>query len=376
MRRIATTDELESLAECWNALAGGTVFRRHEWLAPWWRHYGDGQELYTLVVQDVAKQPIGIAPFFLQRSRTQGRVLRLLGTGEVCSDYVGVLSRGEAEVATPLADWLCTAAQSREEGWDALLLEGVDAQDRTIQRLIEELSARGCLVDRREGPNCWRLELPSTWTAYEASLSKTHRKQVRRIIGRTLDAGRAALHTVSNQSELATGRQILIDLHQRRRQSLGQPGCFSSPVYAAFHQEAMERLLAAGLLRLHWLELDGRPAAAEYHLAGDGVIYGYQAGVEPDLLQEEPGRLAIVATLRLALEQGFAAFDFLRGDEPYKAHFRAQPRPLVEYRIAPQRAGARWRHRAWGAKQNVKEWLRAGRENIRSLAESHGEAPR
>jgi CelD/BcsL family acetyltransferase involved in cellulose biosynthesis len=176
---------------------------------------------------------------------------------------------------------------------------------------------------------------------------------------------------VSEPSQLAQGRQILIDLHQRRRRSLAEAGCFSSPAFAGFQEEALRRLLAAGLLRLHWLELDGRPAAAEYQLGGDGVIYGYQAGVAPELLQEQPGRLAIIATMRQAVEQGVAAFDFLRGDEPYKAHFRASPRPLVEYRIAPRRATARWRHRAWSVRENVKEWWRSGREDAKRLA-GHG----
>ncbi len=341
IHRLTTVAELDRLAGAWNELAGGIPFRRHEWLASWWRHYGAGGELYTLAVYDGAEKPIGIAPLFLERSRVQGRVLRVLGTGEVCSDYVGLLCRAEqaAEIAVSLADWLCAAADDRENGWDALRWEGIDSRDEVVARMTEELAARGCLVNRRDGPNCWRLELPSSWSAYEASLSKSHRKQVRRLIDRTLDKNRTVLHTVTDKSQLAKGRQILIDLHQRRRRSLGQAGCFSSGAFAAFHDEVMERFLAAGMLRLHWLELDGEPAAAEYHVSGGGVIYGYQSGVAPELLHEEPGRLAAIATLRLAIEQGFTAFDFLRGDEPYKAHFRAQPRPLVEYRIAPRRAG-------------------------------------
>ena len=48
----------------------------------------------------------------------------------------------------------------------------------------------------------------------------------------------------------------------------------------------MPRLLAAGLLRLHWLELDGQPVAAEYHLADGGVIYGYQSRRGAERLDE------------------------------------------------------------------------------------------
>src|SRR5688572_14081194 len=236
--RLITIDELESLAGCWNTLAGGVPFRRHEWLSAWWRHYGAGCELYTLRI-DEQGDLIGLAPLYLQRTVMGGRVLRLLGDGEVCSDYVGLLCSAERApgVAATTAEWLRNVAADPQCGWDAVRLEGIDSQDAAIECFVQELSARGCSVHRRAGPNCWRLELPADWAAYEASLSKSHRKQVRRLIDRVFDSGRARLHTVADQSQLERGWQILIDLHQRRRRALGESGCFSSSTFANFHDD-------------------------------------------------------------------------------------------------------------------------------------------
>jgi len=147
-------------------------------------------------------------------------------------------------------------------------------------------------------------------------------------------------------------------LHQRRRQSLGEAGCFASRAFTAFHAEAMEQLLATQSLRLHWLELDGCPVAAEYHLVGGRVIYGYQSGVDPERLDDEPGRLAAIVTLKLAIEEGYQAFDFLRGDEPYKAHWRAEPRAMLDWRIVPKRLTARLKHTVWLARERVKQMVR------------------
>ena len=96
-------------------------------------------------------------------------------------------------------------------------------------------------------------------------------------------------------------------------------------------------MLAADQLRMSWLELDGSPVAAEYHLAGPDATYAYQGGVDPRRLDEEPGRLSNMLTIRRAIEQGHRQFDFLRGDEPYKAHWRAIPRATYDYRIVPNR---------------------------------------
>src|SRR5687768_3725033 len=122
---LTNAADLDALAEPWNGLAGGVPFRRHEWLAAWWRHYGEGSELAITCVWD-DEQLVAIAPFLLERSRTKGRVLRLLGTGEVCSDYLGILCRpGREEQIVPVVAERLLA----DDRWDALHLDGIDAQD-------------------------------------------------------------------------------------------------------------------------------------------------------------------------------------------------------------------------------------------------------
>jgi len=152
--------------------------------------------------------------------------------------------------------------------------------------------------------------------------------------------------------------EILVDLHQRRRVGLGEAGRFACPRFHAFLHEAAERLLARDQLRLFWVELDGRPAAAEFQIACGQVTYAYQAGVDPELLDLEPGRVITIATIQRAIDEGQRAMDLLRGDEPYKAHWRAEPRPTHHLRIVPPRAAARLRHGLWTAGSNVKQWFR------------------
>ena len=107
--------------------------------------------------------------------------------------------------------------------------------------------------------------------------------------------------------------------------------------FTIFIARLLERLLERGQLRMSWLELDGTPAAAEYHLADGTATYAYQGGVDPDRLAEEPGRLSTILCLRRAIEEGHRQFDFLRGDEPYKAHWRPTPRATYDYRVVPNR---------------------------------------
>ena len=186
-----------------------------------------------------------------------------------------------------------------------------------------------------------------------------HNNSPSQLLGKKL-SGRAVLRTVEPTDPVSHGWQILARLHQLRLESLGRPGCFRSDTFSRFHRAATEAMHRAGCLRLHWLELDGQPVAAEYHLAGNDVLFAYQGGIDPDALDCEPGRLITYATLERAIVAGFRAFDFCRGDEPYKAHFRAAPRENVTRRMVCDRPSARLRHGIWIARENARNWMKSG----------------
>src|SRR5262249_43158778 len=93
---------------------------------------------------------------------------------------------------------------------------------------------------------------------------------------------------------------------------------------------------------------------------GGSVMYAYQCGIDADRLKVQPGELANMAAVRHAIEHGQTAFDFLRGDEPYKAHWRAKPREMLCVRVVPRRTSARMRHTAWVAGQNLKHLVKSG----------------
>ncbi len=365
-----TLDELAPYAQQWDRLAAGVPFRTWTWLSHWWRQYGQSgprqpaPRLMVLGVFDQADMLVGVAPWCVESAGPRGEVIRWLGSGEVCSDYLSILCQPAVQwqVVETIADYLAESDRATAgdgPAWDLLELGNVDPDDRAADELIRRLAEHGNVVHQRPAPSCWRIDLPATWDEYLARLSKGHRKQLRRCQRDWFDSGRAVLHTVERLDELPAAAELLIDLHQRRRRLLGQAGSFASPRFAAFHRQVMPDLLREGHLQLHWLELDGRPAAAEYHLAGSGIVYAYQSGVAPDFLADEPGRLITLAIVRRAIAQGFGALDFLRGDEPYKALFRAVERPMRTLCAVAKRPAARLRHNLWLAGANVKQWIKS-----------------
>ena len=378
VQRISDWHDLARLEGPWNALAGGMPMRSWDWLATWWKHYGSAErrqadrahersaerQLYVLAVfgdapagSNGARRPLlGVAPWYLDRTVIKGNVLRWLGSGEVCTDHLSLVCRPEDRdhVAAEIAEALTTSF----DDWDRIDLGGIDADDAAVGALIAGFEDRECLVSRHPADACWVLDLPASWDDYLASVSKSHRKQLRQLERRVLESNRIQWHRVDSFDKLPTAWDVLVDLHQRRRKSLGEPGCFASRAFHDFHREMVDRLLHAGQLRMSWMELDGKPAAAEYHFADGTTTYAYQGGVDPERLGEEPGRLSTILCLQAAIAEGHRRIDFLRGDEPYKAHWRAVPRPTFDYRVVPNRRLARLRGRVLSVTNLVGDWVR------------------
>lgn len=367
--RICDVDQWQALAAEWEKLSPCRPLLSPAWLLPWWRHYGQrkaARELFVLAVHDHQGQLVGLAPWYLERARYRGATIRFLGSGEVCSDDMTILCRpGDRQaVCRAIADWmLCDdpearTAASRCERWNLLDLSGIDAEDPTVACFLAACRHRSAIVHRRVSHNCWTIELPDSWPKYLGRLSKSHRKRIRRLERRYFDSGRVRPWEAVDRPTLERGFAILTQLHAKRWRAQGEPGVFASPRFAAFHSDVARAMLDRGQLRLGWLELDGQPIAAEYQVASRDTIYAYQSGMDPAQAEHQPGNLSMIATIRRAIERGVANIDLMRGDEPYKAHWRARSRPAVALRILPPQSVNRLRQQIWQVGQSGKAWAR------------------
>lgn len=364
---VDTHEKLGALQAEWNALAGDNPFLSWDWAETWWKHYQTPQtELFIPVVKDAAGHIVGIAPWKLRHTLSRGRVIHFIGSNEVCGDRLTILAAPErrCDVLAAIAGWLSDLRRQ----WDLLELTGVEQSNSAMLELGLRFEQHGHPTHLREDLNCWKLSLPQTWEAYLATISKSRRNKSRRLLKNQLDAGIARQRLVTSQTEFDLGFNILVELHQKRRNMLGEPGCFASDRYHSFHLEFANRMLAQNRLRLVWLEFQGQPAAVEYSILGGKTVYNYQSGFDPAFAEEHPGWLNLIATLRWAISEGYESFDFLRGDEAYKASFGGQPDRLVQLRIAGTHNSARLRHAAWRTQATFKRWAREG---LKKASEFH-----
>ncbi len=363
VERIGGLDFADSLHDAWNQLAGDTPFCRREWLGAWWRNYGVEGEEYLLAIRHADGRLAGVAPWYRHSTSGFGRVVSFLGSGETCSDYLTVLGAEEdrTQMTTALAEWLIDASgQGDDIGWDMLQLDGVAANDPTMKQLLGCLEHYGCEVHTRSEQNTWRIPLPATWDDYRNQLSKPNRRHVRVLQERYVEPGLIQVHVAQTADDLDKAWSVLVDLHQRRRHELGQPGCFASPRFARFARQAAENFLQHDALELLWIEHDGAPLAAQLAFLGPGATYAYQVGIESAKRDLSPGWLVHTESIKRAIAQGRTAFDLLRGDEEYKHRLGAKPHPLCTVRVVPPRLGPMVMHTAWVTGGAIKSWIKTG----------------
>lgn len=353
-------DPTSSLFMEWERLAGQRLFLAPRWLLTWWKHYRQpGSQLLIVTIRDNNGWLIGLTPWFRRRSWWGGDEIQMLGSGEVCSDYLSVLVKpGEQDhVVRAIAQFL----PRQFAAVDRFFFEGLDASDTVMHDLAGVMRQQDYEVKQLPQLDSYRLALPATWDEWVSQLSRSRRHRVRQLWRNQFDTGKATIH-IADEATLDQGFSILVDLHQKRRNQMGQPGCFASKRFHSFLQEAAREHLASGQLRLQWIELEGRPIAVEMDLAEGDTLMHYCSGIAIDCDYARPGWLGLTAAIRHAIESGKTTFDFLRGDEGYKSHWRGQPVPMMNLEFIPPTFSAKVRSQVRGsvrlAKQQAKRLLR------------------
>ena len=116
-------------------------------------------------------------------------------------------------------------------------------------------------------------------------------------------------------------------LHEARWTALGEPGgVLADPAVRMFHDAAIPRLAAAGLLRMHVLRVGGRIVAIYHTLAAPDRLLFYLSGFDANASFTSPGTLLLGAIIDRAAADGITELHFLRGAEPYKYAWGATDR--------------------------------------------------
>ena len=367
IRTITDHSELLACRDQWNLVANDWPFSSWEWCVNWWLHLGAGMEPYVIVETDECGKWLSVTPMVRCNTLFGENKIYSMGSGDACTDYTSLIVGDDADVEQSTARFIETLTELRgnkNERIEVVEFEGVDVSAETTQFLIEQMEQQGYNAHCLPLESSWQLELDSDWETLNARFSKKHRRKTRKAIQR-LEQSNIDIQYASRTEDFEGMWSSFSELHQQRRQMLGQAGCFADLEFEQFLKSATMQLLERGLAEIIQISLDGQPIAATLLFHNHQTAFMYQTGFDPAMKQLEPGYLLIVASMLWSIESEFDTFDFLRGDEPYKARWQTTAVELAKLRfVDTSTVGSQIRDNLWVNVRNAKSKVKQVKEKL------------
>lgn len=329
---VRTNQRLRELREEWDELYASAVprnpFLSFHWTLACREHHCPDSELLLLTVREAGRLA-AIAP--LRRDKQAGfRILRFIGDGR--SDYLGFLCRdGRPEWSRAVLE----ALRHRREEWDLAILRQLAEPFSELGSThdVPGLAAHG--VEGTVAPNHrfegdWN-ELLAAGPGWLKRMSKAARKWVKDggsvVRVDAADAHRyvdqiAEIEAASWKGDEGVARFQPGPGQELLRQVLGSLGA----------EQEMELWLA-------WK--DERPVAFEINFLTPGRIWLYQGAYRSEYRKYSPGGVLDLLSIERAWRHGAREYDFLSGDEPYKAERTSAERPIRYLALHPADARGR-----------------------------------
>ncbi len=313
---VSLYKELLELDKEWKELFSksdsSNIFTSWEWNSLWWKHFGDGNELLVLTVEDEG-EIIGIAPLMAVPGSIP-LLTRPVVTffGGVLADYAGFLiSRKRKEVLRSMIEFL--QGQNRFGVINFGRICETSPDYMPLKDVIDSLESR-CVVSVSNVNPALRIE--NTWDEYFRSVSKGVRQDIRTSHNRAKTEG-GIIFEDHDEAKPEIMEQFF-RLHKERQADKIGKSIFESKEVREFINE-----LAASFSSMKWLDisilrLKDRVVSIVFAFRHNGEFYYWIPVFDSNFSKYSPGKVHLYYLLMQCFEQKFTRFDLMRGGEPYK----------------------------------------------------------
>jgi CelD/BcsL family acetyltransferase involved in cellulose biosynthesis len=320
IENVSLLAEIEPEWSCFTrSIPGITPFQLPEWLLTWWAHFGSGQ-LYVLVFRE-SNAMVGIVPAF--RHQWNGsRQITLIGSG--ISDYLEPAIH--PHYCDAILDRLRTHLEA-EMDWDLC-----DWQDLSANTPLSGLKSDGrfeLLVSADTA--CSEIPLSGTFDEFRNARPKDLKRNLRRYRNKAEALG-ALKFEVVNEAQ-PEPMHALLELHSAKWRRRGEPGMIQANGSAEFLCEVARKFAPRDMLRFFTLRFQDRVVALIFAFPYKNTMFGYLSAFDPEHEELGFGRTLLFEALQYCYENGYEAWNFLRGDEPYKFWWGAQMIPKCRVKL-------------------------------------------
>jgi len=310
----------EDIAREWSRFASSlpnvTPFQLPEWQLTWWRHFGEGR-LHIMLFRSLDAL-VGVVPCFL--SEVDGRPsLKLLGTGMASTLEPPIATAQRADVAALLKSHLLA-----NNAWTVC-----DWRDVAANSPLAGLQMGDRFELKTGADGEWsQVPIQGTFQQYWEGRSFSLRRNFLKYLDTASMAADRPRFEIVRQADPEFVNAII-------RLQGEQAGAFARAKdgAAAFLLDLTRVCDDADLLRLFGLRYNRKLVAVMLAFAHRQTIYAFAGGHEAEFESLGFGRLLLFESLRHAFQEGYKAWNFLRGNEAYKLLWGAQMTPTTRVHI-------------------------------------------
>jgi CelD/BcsL family acetyltransferase involved in cellulose biosynthesis len=270
-----------------------------------------------------AEEIIGIAPLM-----RENKTALFMGNVDVCDYQDFVIAPGRSnEFFSAMLDDLSA------KGISFLDLKAVRPDSATMTALTDFAATHGCEVSCTPLDVSFELDLPATWDDYLLQLKGKQRHEVRRKLRRLQEAGNISYRVVEEVNAVKKEIEAFFELFRMSRED---KEIFMTAEMVSFFRALAESLAAEKMLRLMFMDINEKPAAAVMCFDDNSRVYLYNNGFDINFTAFGVGILSKLFSIKDSIEKGRRIYDFLKGAEVYKRRLGGKEVPLYECQIKIQ----------------------------------------
>lgn len=313
----ALEDRWDELLKCRH---DSQPFYSWAWYWAWWKHFGAGSRLFTIVGEDDTNgEVVLIAPFRVRSSRLRSfRVSELsflengIGPRNTILFHVSVSDREATDAVLK-----CLAEHKSE--WDIARLSNVEISESWIER-VHEL---------KEMHSINALELAARHSPYiaigddfELYFTKTFRRKqrynIRRTVKHLLKSEDSRVIVCSERDEIQNALEKAFRVSAASWKGLTKSDMAGIPARRAFYTEVTNRLAGSNLVRVWILEHSGSAIAIQYQLVANGRVYLLVSDFDEAHSALSPGTTLLYEVIQQLHQERYNHFDFCGNAYGYK----------------------------------------------------------
>ncbi|GEM_PF-2501359 len=327
---ITEESEFLALEYIWNSLlqrsGADSIFLTFEWLSTWWRHFGQGNRLFVMVIKNQGLI-VGLIPLMITKRQGFRQLTMIGGITSDFKDFIIADYEDRKSVIEAILNAIIT-----KKSWDFFQLKGLREDSpnfnplRAVLPRFQNYRPRWYKYD-----DSLYIPIDRSWESYLATLARDFRKDFQRGI-RLLnkEKGDISYYHPKDQGEIDLYMDEFIKQHiVHWKEVKREYSIFEHPTTVSFYKDLARQLFAKKWFNLHALLVNGEAVAIGFGYEFANKYSPHMGTFKHQSLKKYfIGWLLRFYAFESAFARGLREIDLLRGHESYKLDFNPKERKL------------------------------------------------